>query len=114
VLVVVIVNSREIPWVNKKRRFWPEKSDTAMKNGYVVKTWDFPKARTRSPSGKINPKKPGPCRFLPLCAAYKFRYAAQKFAVRYYSFLRFSFFISLILFIISFQNRSSFYHTNSC
>jgi hypothetical protein len=52
VLVVVIVNSREIPCVNKKRRFWPEKSDTAMKSGYAVKTWNFPKTRARSPGLK--------------------------------------------------------------
>jgi hypothetical protein len=49
VLAVAIVNSGEIPCMNKKRRFWPEKSDTAMKSGYAVKTWNFPKTRARSP-----------------------------------------------------------------
>jgi hypothetical protein len=57
VLVVVIVNSREIPCVNKKRRFWPGKSDTAMKSGYAVKTWYFPKARVRSPLVKNWPQE---------------------------------------------------------
>jgi hypothetical protein len=70
VLVVVILNSREIPCVNKKRCFLLVFPDTAIKSGYTVKTWYVQKARARSPLGEKSALKSrgrvGFCRFVQL------------------------------------------------